>query len=287
MILKKRNRRIYAWHSDTHGGHWLGLLNPDTILTRLHDDGTEELWTPDLSATQNWLWSRFTECWSDAISLADGDEIVVGHVGDITHGTRVGKLVPGIIPQDQATIATCNLLPLVSNRQVKQVFLATGTEIHVPGGVEAVVARDLREKTGKGVVVFHQARINMGQEFMDVAHHGAHPGTRDWLRGNVATYYLKSRVYEDRRIGKKPSSLYIRGHFHVPVHVTVNETWLGEQLRHNLAVVPSMSGPTRYAIKRSQSSPVLTVGFVAAEVIDGKLHEVHCITRDKDLRVEI
>ncbi len=53
---KKKDRRVFAWVSDTHAGKKTGLLNPATVLLRVHDKGREEKWKPELSATQRWLW---------------------------------------------------------------------------------------------------------------------------------------------------------------------------------------------------------------------------------------
>ena len=280
-------RQIFLLHADTHGGHWLGLLNPKTKLAGMNDSGEEIEWTPKLSATQRWLWRWYTKFIGQVVDLAGDDEIVVCHVGDITHGTRFGRLVPGIQPGDQVSIATWNLKPLTDLQNVKQVILVTGTEVHVPNSIEATISRIVRLETGKRVQTLHQGRVDLGREWLDVAHHGAHPGTRDWLRGNIATIYCKTRVYEDRRLGVVPAVLYARGHYHTLVHVTVNETWKGVDEIHHLLIVPSMSGPTRHSIKSTQSTPSLTVGMVALEVIDGRLHDIHKFKRERDIRVKV
>jgi len=265
----------------------LGLLNPNTILVAFNAQGEDVEWTPSLSDTQKWLWECYTYCIGEAVELAGDDEIVVCHLGDITHGTRFGRLVPSILPGDQGIIALWNIKPLMALPNVEQALLITGTEVHVPNSIEALVAKMIRFESGKRVRTLHQGRVFLGEEWLDVAHHGAHPGTRDWLRGNVATYYTKSRVYEDRRLGKVPSVLYARGHFHCPVHITINEVWHGEDEVHHLVIVPSFSGPTRYSIKATQSTPSLTVGMMALEVIDGRLHKVHKFMKEKDIRVEV
>jgi hypothetical protein len=119
---------------------------------------------------------------------------------------------------------------------------------------------------------------------LDVAHHGPHPGTRDWLFGNVATLYLRDRIYRDRALGQEPASVYLSGHYHHWVHVTLYQTWQGEDRRYDLVVLPSFCGLGEYARKATRSDPSLTTGLGLFEVIDGRLADIRPVTQVWDLR---
>ncbi|RPJ40106.1 MAG: hypothetical protein EHM35_00440 [Planctomycetaceae bacterium] len=287
MALFKRNtRRVVLALSDTHGGSRIGLLNPATVLERADDLGRVERWTPALGATQRWLWECYQAILSDAADLAGDDEIVAVHDGDITNGDRFGGNVPDTTLEDQRVIAEHNMLPVLALPQVKRARLVTGTAVHVPNCAEARVAARLVLHTGKEVAALHHGRANVDGVVFDLAHHGPHPGSRDWLRGNVALYYLKSAVYEDRRIGKEPARVYVRGHFHEYVPARYEEYWNDARGLYDLTVIPSFCGLNDHGRKATRSAPVLTVGMVAYVIEAGRLARIEPFTRRLDLRIE-
>ena len=56
-LPRRRRRRLVVALADTHAGHVLGLLNPETVLVRQVDEhGEYEEWTPEPTATQTLLW---------------------------------------------------------------------------------------------------------------------------------------------------------------------------------------------------------------------------------------
>ena len=283
---KKRNRRVFAWISDTHAGKKTGLLNPATVLIRTDDEGIEEQWQPEPSTTQRWLWSVYQDAISDLADFCGDDDLLVAHCGDITHGDRHGGCIPETTREDQRIIAVDNLLPLLSLKQTKKARLLTGTEVHVPECAEARVAYRLREKTGLDVQTCHHARFTMGQDIVDGAHHGPSPGSRDWLEGNVAFYYLKDRVYKDRRAGKRPARAYMRGHYHRHIHVSLHERWDQEHFNSELIIIPSLSGQDSFILKVGKSPPIVDAGLVALEFIDGHLEDIRPFIEENDLRME-
>src|SRR4030042_6537563 len=131
LIRKKKNRRVFAWISDTHAGKKTGLLNPATVLLRVLDDGSEEEWKPEPSATQRWFWPVYEAAIGGLAEYAKGDEIIVAHAGDITHGENHGGTIPETTREDQRQIAIDNMLPLLRLPNVKKGRLITGTEVHV------------------------------------------------------------------------------------------------------------------------------------------------------------
>lgn len=277
-------RRIVLALSDMHAGGKMGLLNPATVLERADDLGRVEQWTPALGATQRWLWERYQDCLSDAADLAGDDEIVVLHVGDATNGTAHGGNIPDTTMADQREIACCNLLPLLALPQVRRMRLSTGTAVHVPDCAEARIAASLAG--GSDVRVAHHERLTMDRVIFDVAHHGPYPGSRDWLKGNVALLYLRSAVYTDRRLGAAPARCYLRGHFHEYVSAHHEEYWEGQRYLYDLTVIPSFCGLTDFARKVTRSTPALTVGMVAYIVRGGQIEGIEPLTDTMDLRLE-
>ena len=86
-------RRILVALSDTHGGSRVGLLRPGTTLYQEDQVGDPEPWVPELTRTQQYLWSLYEEHVGAVVELAAGDEIVVIHCGDVTQGNRYPSLL--------------------------------------------------------------------------------------------------------------------------------------------------------------------------------------------------
>ena len=287
---RKRNRRLIAALADTHAGHTLGLLNPDTVLVRQIDEhGQAEEWCPQLTSTQRFLFPLYLEHVNTLKEMAAGDEIIVFHAGDPTQGTKYKDgLIPGVDRTDQRRIAVANLMPLLSLPNVQTVRLFTSTPAHVwPGYMDARIAHTLQGLfPAKSVKSLHHSRTRGGEEIFDTSHHGPHPGSRDWLRGNVAFYYLRDRVYRDRRMGKEPARVYIRGHRHTWIQMTLHDRWRLRHSQHDLTVVPSYCGLSLFGQQVTQSEPELVNGMCIYELVDGKLAEIHPLIEYTDLRLE-
>lgn len=287
MLLKrKRNRRVFAWMTDSHAGKGTGLLNPATVLVRVCDKGEIEEWKPPFGETQRWLWPVYESAIGRLEEYAGDDEIIVAHAGDITHGDNHGSTIPDTTREDQRIIAYDNMLPLLSLKQVSKARFLTGTEVHVPENAEARVAARLRKNLGKDIACCHHARFNMGHDIVDAAHHGPSPGSRDWLKGNVARFYLRDRIYEDRRLGKEPAIAYMRGHYHRYVPETLHDRWAGIERDRHLIVVPALSGLDGYIRRIIKSTPIVEAGIVALEFINGYLEDVKAFVEINDMRTE-
>jgi len=52
---------------------------------------------------------------------------------------------------------------------------------------------------------------------IDYAHHGPFPGSRSWLKGNIARYYLRDLMMREIMNGNSPPKLVVRAHYHTPV----------------------------------------------------------------------
>lgn len=288
LLRRKSKRRIVLTLSDVHGGHTLGLLNPATVLIRANSKtGDFEEWCPDLTEVQRRLWGIYTEHLAEAVEFAGDDEIIIFHNGDLTWGSKYPSgAISGITQDEQRVIGFYNLLPLVMLPNVTKVRLISGTRSHVPDSCEAKVAYTLRDKTSKNVRAFHHHRASVNGVTFDLAHHGPGTGIRDWLKGNVALIYLRSRIYSDRRLGIEPARVFIRGHYHEWVPVTFRDTWCGIDYVCDLRVLPSYSGLTWYARQVTQSTPTLTNGLCLFEIVDGQVTEIKPIKVTEDLRTE-
>lgn len=282
--------RLVLAMADSHAGHELGLLSPATKLPKANAwTGEIEYWSPPVGPTQREAWKDYVNGLDSAQALAREHEArIVGlHVGDLHWGTRFNGRIPGTTMTDQRIISLYNLHPLVDIDEVEAVRIYTGTEVHVPESSEALVAAELRRATDKDIKCFHHERLVLQDvdKILDVAHHGPHPGSRDWLRGNTATYYLRDRVYRDHRLGKRAADVYIRGHYHTFVHVTLNNVWQGEYRQHHLVILPALCGMSLHAIKVTQSDPVLTTGMVGF-LLSERSVEVVPFVHEQDLRTE-
>ena len=264
------------------------MLNPDCVLIRANADGEDEEWAPIPTSTQRYLWELLDEKLGEVASWAGGDEIILLHTGDATQGDRFGEAaIEGVTKSDQRKIAASNIAYICKRLpNVKKARLITGTLVHVPDCAEARIAASLRQDTGLDVQSAHHERLNISGAVIEVAHHGPHPGTRDWTRGNVALYHLRSRIYEDRRQGVRPADAYIYGHFHQFVSVPHEDEWLNERRMLRLVVAPSMVGLGHFARKVAKSPAFITHGLVGYEIMNGGISQVVAFKRTLDLRKE-
>ena len=281
-------RRCVLQISDMHAGGALGLLNPACVLIRANDDGEDEEWTPEPSSTQQYLWGLLGEKLGEIADWADGDEIILLHTGDATQGDRFAEAtIKDVTRSDQRVIAASNLAYICEALpNIRRARLITGTLVHVPDCAEARISARLRKAAGIDVQSVHHVRLNISGAILEVAHHGPSAGTRDWLRGNVALYHLRDRVYRDRRGGLRAADCYIYGHFHTFVPAVLPDEWLGEWRLLRLVVAPSMTGLGHHARKTAKSPPFVEHGLVGYEIAGGRIAQVVAFTRKLDLRKE-
>ncbi len=196
---RRRNRRVIVLaESDAHAGHKLGLCNPDTVL--LSDD--KEIYGPSLEKFQRYLWDLRTEYLAWVADFAAGDEIIHIHGGDITHGKKYPDQLMESRLSDQPTIAHHNMIPAYSLPNVTTGRIIIGTSLHVfgEGSSEIMVAEKLRAQFPEmDIWPIAHSLINIAGtgRTLDIAHHGPGAGIREWTHGNVATNYLKSRMWRD------------------------------------------------------------------------------------------
>jgi len=278
--MKTENGLVVALVSDTHGGSKFALLNPAVKLT---DPDSGETWTPALNGFQKKLWDWYTKDIEQVMKLAAGRPVVLIHVGDPTQGNRFGKEMVSSNAADHVMIAVANLAPWLAHPNVGHVRHIVGTGLHeFNEGAASILIHQIVKATYPNVdsrVVYH-ALSRVGGVAFDLAHHGPHPGSRNWLRGNVLRLYTRSLMQDEIDAGKAPPAFVIRGHYHVYTSEVVT---LGEHETRAI-ILPSWQYPYEYVRKAGQSPARVSFGMVAIEIVNGKPSEPHKFKRTIDHR---
>lgn len=286
-------RKILVALADTHGGHKLGLLNPAVEVYDEDEHGNLVPRKPELTATQEYLWDCYQEDIDSSIALAAGDPVVVIHNGDLTHGMKYPQQLMSTRKADQILIAVDNLVPWFRHENVTAMRLATGTGSHVfeEGSSTILVAAQLKAHyPAVDTEVVGHGLADVSGVSVDYAHHGPSPGIRNWTRGNVARYYLRSLMLDEILHRREPPRLVLRAHYHEPVHETVRIDGSGGWDAHlrtwesDIVVLPSYCGLSDFSRKATRSTHVITNGLVAFEIIGGELVTVYPFCRSVDLR---
>ena len=271
--------------SDLHGGHWLGLYNPDTTLWRSGveaDDETgvvtmldPEPYTPTPTAMQRWLWQCYQEDLVEAMVIADGDPLAVTLGGDLAHGDKYSDGIMDSNKANQLEIAMRAMAPLYELDNLHAVYVILGTEAHNwgEGALELEVAARMRSEHPSVVTEpHHHAGVHIGDVWLDIAHHGASKGIRSWTSGNQMRYYTRSLMQNRVNRWKRPPNVVTRGHYHSWWRelVTVEPDW------HCWSVLlPAYCGITPHARKSTRSEQWQTCGAALIEVVDNGVREVH------------
>jgi hypothetical protein len=286
----KYNRKIIVGLSDFHSGHKLGLLNPQTILEDEDEEGNITKWNPKLSEAQKYLWEDIYQPSVDSIiQLAEKDDICVLYVGDITHGNHYISQQVSTRISDQILIAEANLSPLLEAKQTKMVRIIKGTGVHEFGEGSSAVTIDkmLRNKyPKKDIKSLYHGLLSIGKFYVDYTHHGSPPGSRDWLKGNEARYYLRSIMYAEIKSGNKPANLYLRGHYHEPILEWLSMEMLGEEYDSWMCILPSMCMLDDHARKVTRSQFKITNGIYAFELMNDTIYKIHKFKKTIDIRTK-
>jgi hypothetical protein len=276
-------RTILVDLADFHAGHKLGLMNPDV---RVHDEaenGQIIEFTPTPTAMQSYLWEFYIRSIETVRFLAGDDEILVLSGGDECNGNKYPSQLVSTRMSDQIAIAAANMQPWYAMPNVKHVRLATGTGAHsFLEGSSTLLLKDLLSALYPTVdtQACNHGLLDYNGVTVDYAHHGPHPGSRDWLRGNVARFYLRDIMYGASNHGRKPPNIVLRAHYHTPVYEYLENAGNASELY----VVPSLCGLSEHAMQATSSAAVLWVGFLAVVIVDGEIVARHRLYDRLDLR---
>jgi len=283
-------RAIIAAFGDQHGGHTLGLLNPATKLREWDTSGKPYWWTPKLNEPQEYLWH---DCYVKDIEnvkkLAGKDPVIVFELGDITQGKKYISQWVSTRLSDQIFIAEANMLPWFKLKNLVAVRLVRGTDSHGfgEGSADLTVEGLLQRRFPKRNIesLFHGLGKILGIT-VDYAHHGPYTGSRNWLKGNVARYYLRSAMMDEIQSGNHPPHLYIRAHYHSYIEEYLRLNNASHVYKSWLTVLPSYCLMSDYARQATRSQFSVTNGMVAYEVVDNKIVNIHPFLHTIDIRTK-
>lgn len=283
---REMRRIIVANISDMHSGFSLGLMHPESVCKQAGKDGKLIPYTPSMTESQEYLWY---DCYlNDLYRLkiaANGDPIIVILNGDLTHGDKHKSLLVSDRMSDQIAIGCKNLEPLFNIENVVMARFASSTGAHSFGEAasDILIAEQLKVMYPKTDIsnTYHGLLDVDGFE-IDYSHHGPYPGSREWLRGNVAGLYLRDIMIRSIERGEKPPDAVMRAHYHQWV---VAPTWFGDYFSQ-LFVSPSYCMLGDYGHQVARSPDTIVNGMYALEIVDGKLREVHKFLHKLDVRTK-
>jgi hypothetical protein len=273
--------------SDKHGGHKLGLLNPETILEDEDSKGNLIQWTPTLGSFQEYLWDLHQKHVEEVKKLAGKSEIVVFDNGDLTAGNKYPHEQVSTRISDQFDIAAWNLRPWLDLKNVKVVRITKGTGAHTfgEGSSEIITQRTLKERyPRKDIRTVYHGLAKVAGVKVDYAHHGPTTGSRNWLKGNEARYYLKSLIEDEIDLGNEPPHLILRGHYHAYIEEYVIKLHRNKRYKVQFNIIPSYCGIDDHARQITKSKSILQHGMVCYEIVDGKILDTYPMFKTIDIR---
>lgn len=283
-------RTILAVCSDLHGGHRHGLLNPETVLHEYDENGNVvDDYNPPLTPVQKYLWKQYTLWVNEIGELAGRSRLIVSLNGDMTAGDKHKDLLVSDRMSDQVIIARYNLEPWFGLKTMGTMRIVKGTGAHNFGeGSSELIMTELARAFHPKVDVSasdHALPAIDGME-VDISHHGPPPGSRNWLEGNEARYYLRSLMMDEFSAGRVPPRLIFRGHYHRYIQETLTIQFGGKFHTSTLIITPSFTFPNGYTRQVARSPSRVTHGMVVAEIVDGKLLGVVPMLNTLDIRTK-
>lgn len=284
------SRTILAVCSDLHGGHRHGLLNPETVLHEYDEDGNiVEDYHPPLNPVQKYLWKQYTGWIGEIGELAGKSRVIVSLNGDMTAGDKHKDMLVSDRLSDQMTIARWNVQPWFGLKTMKTLRITKGTGAHTfgEGSSELIMGELVSAHHPKvDVRVLDHGLPDIDGMTLDISHHGPPPGSRNWLTGNEARYYLRSLMMDELSAGNVPPRLVFRGHYHRYIQETITLEWGGKFNTSTIIITPSFTFPNGYTRQAVRSPARVTHGMVVCEIVDGKLLEVKPLMKTLDIRTK-
>jgi hypothetical protein len=265
------------------GGSKVALMPPDIVLQNEAQDGTLTDYTPEATETQRYLWDLYTECIDWVKKMAGRDEVVLIHNGDLCQGIKYPVELVSTRIADQIRIGAANLAAWTALPSLRAIRIVAGTAAHNLGEASAeILAGDMLQARfpGLDIKTFYHGLLEVNGVAVDVAHHGPHPGTRSWLQGNVARFYLRDLMMSEMMGGGKPPQLVLRGHY----HQFVREELRMADYHSTLVVTPAFAMLGDHAIQAVRSPSRVVNGMVAFEIIDGEVLQMYDFVRSIDVR---
>lgn len=277
------NRFVIAVETDFHAHHRHGLCNPNVTLS----DGNDEGYQPSLSEFQKMLWEVRRENIAKLLNFLDGDPLVYFNVGDQINGMKYKGNWMTTNPANQFRIAEANVDPILSLEQISAARFIKGTPSHdgtLAGGAESLQRTYELKYPHLDIKTCWHSLASIYNFEVDAAHHGPGPGSREWLKGNTARYYLKDRMFKDLNNKRDPHHLYLRAHYHEKIWETYNHPLDDGWASATLLLVPPMCGLSSFSRKVTKSVPKIRVGMVVLRVEKRRVIDTQWFTKVFDVR---
>lgn len=265
---------------DTHGGHTHGLMSPSVELQQETETGEIVTYTPQLRAVQDWLWH---DVYLPGLEKAKAEilqePVTVLALGDPTHGVkRMQELVTTRL-SDQVEIAVSNMDPIYKTLNVERYVGVIGTGSHEfeEGAASYLVGKRLEAKTGKPVETCLHLLATIGGLSIDASHHGPTPGTRLWLHGNQARYYLTDHYLSEK---EARANVYVRAHYHSPVWESIKDD---DWREYHIFITPPMCTPGVWTRQATRSIASVTAGMILLTIERQRIIPMK-LTKKVDLR---
>jgi hypothetical protein len=281
------NRAIIVVCADLHGGHKHGLLNPDTVLEETDENGNLiKEYHPQLTRIQKYLWGEYKKGVANVKELTGEDPLYVIINGDVTAGNKYAQLLVSDRIADQFIIAAYNCRPWYDlHPQAVRFLKGTGAHVFEQGTAEIVVSTMLASEYPEvSTRVLDHGLFTIAGLEVDISHHGPPPGSRKWLTGNEARYYLRSAMLDEITAGKVPPRIYLRGHYHESVEETLIVRGNGNRYKSTLVITPSFAFIDNHTLQTVRSPSRITHGMTVLEVVDGELLRVIPLEKTLDIR---
>lgn len=280
-------RAILVVLSDLHGGHRHGLMNPETILEETDEKGNKiKDYHPQMTQVQNYLWEQYIKWIGEVKKIVGKDPLYIAINGDVTAGNKYPQLLVSDRIADQFIIGAANFEPLYDlGPRAVRIIKGTGAHVFNQGTSEIVISTLMQKMYPKisTEVKDHGLFAVSGIE-VDISHHGPPPGSRKWLEGNEARYYLRSAMLEEITAGKTPPRLYYRAHYHQEVEETLIVKGNGNRYKSTLIITPSLAYIDNHARQATRSPSRITHGMSVAEIVDGDLLRNIPLSKTIDIR---
>lgn len=282
-------RTILAVCSDLHGGHRYGLLNPETTLDEINEEGEKVGdYHPELNRIQKYLWGIYVSQIKSIKEYAKDDDLIVILNGDMTAGNKYPQMLVSDRIADQIIIGEYNVYPWldVAPRAVR-LIKGTGAHNFNQGSSEILITKLLQTTYPNiSIDVSDHSLISMAGMEVDISHHGPFPGSRHWLKGNVARYYLQSAMLEEIGAGKIPPRIYFRSHFHEEIEEVVTIKANGHRYKSTIIITPSFAFIDDHARQTARSPSRVTHGMIMVEIVDGEILRIVPLTKTIDIRTK-
>lgn len=277
---------------DTQSGHSMGIVNPETVIPEidLNPEGKRVVVGyrhPDMRPIQKRLWAWSEEDRQNISKLAGKDEIAFLEMGDLTQGNRFTDDLAETALAPQVIMSDWLMRPWLEMKSVKQAYVVKGTGVHVwgEGSTETILTQLLKNRyPKKSIKIASHYLLSIDGFLMDVAHHGASAGTRNWTRGNMLRLYSESILRDCLDLRQPVPHALLRAHYHEftyarAIHQTGGSVWeFPAWITFPYCFIGS------HGEKAVKSPNSMGVGTLAFEIINGKLYDWHKFGHWVDLR---